>query len=1194
MCAAWLYGCSSDKDVGDGSTVGASSDTCEPGNLPPYAEITSHSDGDYVEDGSTESFEAFVGDPDDELETLTVNWYVDGELVCEDAPVSSDGRTQCDIPVTGDASVIRIEVTDPDGYRDEDVVVVRDLGDGTPANTPPECEITDPPTGSSGELGDTVVFAGMVSDAEDAATELSIRWVSDGLGEFGSDPADESGAVNASTDELTAGSHIIGLYVTDSAGANCVDWVAYVVESDEETDNPPVVVITSPDEGDSFKDGETIEFEALVSDVEDAEDALDIVWESDIDGVLSTDGADSDGSVGFSTDDLSPGEHTITITVTDSDGNSTTDTVVIVITENAGPSDPEVEIVPDPAYTNDDLFAVLTTPAIDPDGDPLVYTYTWTVDGAAYTSGESTSIPSGATVKGQEWCVTVVATDGAETSGSDTDCLVVQNTPPSIESVSIDPPDAGASDGLTCSYAGFFDADGDPDESRYAWTVNGVYVGSGATLSSGFNGGDTITCTVTPNDGEDDGEPKSATIVVDNSAPTLFGVTLGPDPAYTDDTMLCTPGSTTDPDGTTSFDYAFRWEVNGVEVSGAFGDTLASSVHVKHDIIQCFVTPSDGSDSGAEVGSNLVEIQNTPPTAPVIRIEPSAPEEEDDLVCVIDAESFDLDGDPISYTFSWTVDAAAFGAASSTTLSGDTVQASYTSGGERWVCTVTPFDGEDTGPSDSAGVTIEEQCPPIGGYGTDGALSVEGDGSVPLDYARVTGDNPAGDARLTVDDASGLAAGDELFVQTTRGALDDCLSSGAGEWAVVEIASIAGSVLSLKDPLMYAINTSDGSRHQAVRIPHFSEVNLAAGAVLSAPSFDGTTGGVLVFRAQSLNLGAGSWIDMDSAGFRGGSASSGYGEHQGGRNAADVGGGGDGGADCGSVGCTGGAGGSGDGGAGGGSAGRQTAVASGPGGGGGGGGAGQGFGGSGGWGATQGGDGGGISYPYASSAGGAGGGPSALSFAECTDTDAERLLFGNGGQLGASGGCADGGPGGESLGGGCSDGGAGEAGGGIVIVLADSLTGASGARITADGGAGGDGGAGVDAPGMSGSGGGGGGDGGEGAHGGRILIAVDDWAEGSGSIDAHALGGNAGDGGSGGGGASLLGAVMDATLPGTSGADGGSATGGSGGGGQAGLDGADGQVMVWGSWFTTAGFDYTPDPAFAMEFYGGVECFVEL
>ena len=34
-------------------------------------------------------------------------------------------------------------------------------------------------------------------------------------------------------------------------------------------------------------------------------------------------------------------------------------------------------------------------------------------------------------------------------------------------------------------------------------------------------------------------------------------------------------------------------------------------------------------------------------------------------------------------------------------------------------------------------------------------------------------------------------------------------------------------------------------------------------------------------------------------------------------------------------------------------------------------------------------------------AGGGGGGPSAASFGVCEDTDAERLLFGNGGQLGA-------------------------------------------------------------------------------------------------------------------------------------------------------------------------------------------------
>ena len=88
--------------------------------------------------------------------------------------------------------------------------------------------------------------------------------------------------------------------------------------------------------------------------------------------------------------------------------------------------------------------------------------------------------------------------------------------------------------------------------------------------------------------------------------------------------MVCTPGGTTDADGTTSFSYVFRWAIDGVTVEGETGSTLASTFHVKHEVIQCFVTPSDGLVYGAEVGSNLVEIQNTPPTAPVVSIAPSS------------------------------------------------------------------------------------------------------------------------------------------------------------------------------------------------------------------------------------------------------------------------------------------------------------------------------------------------------------------------------------------------------------------------------------------------------------------------------------------------------------------------------------------------------------------------------------------
>ena len=1191
-----LSACDSSKDISDEIADGivSGSDTCAPGNMPPFAYITSHDDGAVVLDGETETYKALVGDPDDDLSDLTVNWYVDGELVCEDAPVDADGQTECDITAAGPNSVIRVEVTDPDGYTDEDVVLVVDPGDGTPANTPPTCEITAPPTGSSGNLGETVELRGVVGDAEDAPEDLTVSWASDTLGVLGTSVADSAGAVELDTDLLSVGSHILILSVTDTAGATCVDFVGYEVQTDGESDNPPVVVITSPGDEDTYKEGEPIDFGAVVSDVEDEEEDLVVVWESDIDGVLSTEGADGEGEVGFSTDGLSPGEHIITVTVTDSDGNTTTDAVVIVVTENAGPSDPDVEIVPNPPYTNNDLYAVLVTEAVDPDGDPVTHSFSWTLDGVAYTDVSGRTIPSSATVKGQTWCVTVTASDGTTSSGSDTDCVVVQNTPPSIERVEIAPDTPTAGDPLTCAYFGFEDLDGDADVSRYSWSINGVYAGSGSTLTEGYVLGDLVTCTVTPSDGEDDGEPKSATVVIGNTAPVLASVTLGPDPAYTDDRMVCTPGSTTDADGAAGYAYSFRWEIDGVTVPGETDATLASSLHVKHQIVQCFATPSDGLVFGDEVGSNLVEIQNTPPTAPEIHIEPVAPDETDDLICVIDELSFDLDDDVVTYAFSWTVDGAPFSGATSTLRAGDTIPSEHTSGGETWICTVVPFDGEDVGPSDSAGVTIEDQCPPIGGYGTDGTVTLASGEvrSLSYDVALVTGNHTVGSSSFTVDDASGFTTGDELLVVMVRGDDDDCLDSGAGLWSVVNVASIDGERLHLRDPLDQDLLTAGGMSHQVIRIPHFESVTLGASARLTAPAFDGTVGGVLIFRAQDVVLGNLASIDMDAKGFRGGDVSLGFGEHQGGRAPIWEGVGGDGGYRCTTADCVGGPGADGDGGAGGGSGGGVAFAADGSAGGGGGGGAGSAVtgGGYGGVGATVGGAGATVMTPTFGGAGGGGGGPSAESQAACDDTDAERLTLGNGGQAGASGGCSGLSPaGGDSLGGGCGDGGPGGRGGGIVVLLADTLSGAAGASISADGASGGVGGDGADAPASSLHGGGGGGDGGEGAHGGRVVIVADYWGAGADLLDATASGGAGGRGGYGGSGSGTSRAA-----PGTDGEPGYGSSGGGGGAGQSGPTGEAGQVHVWGSWMSTATFPHRADPVYAMDFYGGAECFLEL
>ncbi|MGB0639001.1 MAG: hypothetical protein ACPGTU_06705 [Myxococcota bacterium] len=1187
-----LSACESDKPVVEGGTV---SDTgCEPANAAPYAYITSHSDGDVVPAGETEVFTGIVGDSDNELSELTVNWYVDGELVCADAAVDADGRTECDIPVTGENSVIRIEVVDPDGSVDEDVVVVKDLGDAPPENTPPTCEITAPPSGSDGDLDELVQFEGLVGDAEDAPEDLIVNWGSDTLGLLGSSTADADGNVSLDTDILTAGSHIIALQVTDSWGASCVDWISYDVQTEGETDTPPVVVITSPDDDDGFKAGESIEFEAIVNDVEDDADELTIVWESDIDGELSTDSASEDGTVDFSTDGLSEGEHVITITVTDSDGNTTTDTVVIVITSNAGPTAPDVEIVPDPAYTNNSLYAVLTAEASDPDGDAITYTYTWYVDGVFYTEGATTSVPAAATSKGQEWRVVVVASDGASSSDPVEDTVVIQNTPPSIESVSISPDSAAAGEPLSCAYAGFFDLDGDDDESRISWAVNGVYAGSGSTLTTGFGSGDTVSCTVTPNDGEDDGASLTDTITIDNTAPVLASVVLTPDPAYTDNTMVCTPGAVTDADGGTSFSYAYRWELNGVTVSGATSSTLAASRHVKHDDVQCFVTPSDADASGDEVGSNIVEISNTPPTAPEIHVEPSAPEEDDDLVCVIDVESTDLDGDSISYSFAWTVDGTPFTGAGSTVRPGDTISQEDTVAGESWVCTVTPNDGEEDGPSDSAGVTIEEQCGPLGGDGFDGEWVAEsGVTSMSMLMTTVVGDNPDGIAELRVADGSLFTPGDELFVMATKGPDSDCLASGAGIWQVAKIAEIDGDLLYLRDPLLYSVDTSSGQEHQVIRVAEYSEVRVESGATMTGPAFNGSTGGVLIFRTQMLTLDSGSSISMDGRGYRGASSGASSAESHQGRIGIAGGAGGSGGAGCVGSGCVGGAGSDGTGdGAGGGSGGGNSTIAVGDSGGGGGGGMGA-TGGEAGAGWTTGGM-GGANLSGLVTGGGGGGGAAYIGADDCADSDAERLLFGHGGTAGASGGCSDGGAGGEADGGGgCDAGASAGSGGGIIVILADEIVASSGSLVSADGVAGGDGGDGEHGA-AGGNAGGGGGDGGVGSGGGRIVFVADIWGAGADLMDAHATPGAGGSGGEGGNGSCLDGLVVPGGMPDADGVDAPDECAGSGGGGATGASGADGQVHVFGSWSTTATFSYLPDPVYAIDFYGGVDCFIEM
>ncbi len=401
----------------------------------------------------------------------------------------------------------------------------------------------------------------------------------------------------------------ISVEVRDPANGVATDAVTLDVLPQREGYGSPSVEIVAPDDGTTASQGEPTVWEGQVSDPQDDATDIGLEWSSSIDGVFSTAGPDTSGTALFVYGELSPGPHVVTLKATDTDGNFTTD--VITHTINGVPIAPVVSIMPDPPSSAEDLQATIDVDSVDPDDDPVSYTFEWMKNGVPQVDQTGAQVLAAATARGDIW-----------------------------------------------------------------------------------------TVRVTPNDGVASGPFGEAEVTVVNTAPAVQSVTLTPDPAYTDDIVTAT-FSVFDADDDPLI-YSWDWQVNGVS-QYVSGDSLDGLAHFdKHDLVQVFVTAHDGSDDSAPLGSNVLTIANSAPTEPVVSIAPVGPIEQiDDLICSVDAPSTDLDGDPITYEFSWEVDGIEYPDIGdvgpySTLWPDDSASAADTHDGERWVVTVIALDDDLT------------------------------------------------------------------------------------------------------------------------------------------------------------------------------------------------------------------------------------------------------------------------------------------------------------------------------------------------------------------------------------------------------------------------------------------------------------------------------------------------------------------
>lgn len=605
--------------------------------LPPEVEIISPvASGLYYNDHPV-ALSALISDFEDDPTDLAYLWSsdVDGDLTPSE-PADSNGNIESELLLSEGPHTLTLMVTDTDDMSTSAQVEIT-VG---PANIIPMCSITSPEANGFFNPGDEIVFTGTATDDNIPNTNISIEWTSDLDGLLNGAPPSELGELSFSTLDLSSGVHSVSLLVSDEVSATCEASTTLTLS------DAPVVVINSPLDSSVFNYGDVIDFSATVSDTEDTPESIMVTWESDIDGILTSSNPDSSGELSFNFDTLLYGMHSISATATDSTDVSTTVSVSIRI--NTPPTVPTVELTPEPATTIDDLV-VLASGSQDIDGDAFTYTYEWYLNGVVDPTQISDTLPSSATASGEEWTSRVTPNDGYIDGAYVEASIIISNTSPVADSITIDPSTNVFNDSIvTCSAIG-----SDVDQSitaSYLWTINNVdFIGNTLDLSTTTAmPEDTVVCKATFVDDDGLSAEIESEITLANRAPIVTDVIIDNQSPLTNSTLTCT-GTVEDPDNETPTE-SVSWQVSSVQIASGPTIDLDNSMLNVGDTLDCIIT---ATDSYSESGQNnaFVLIGNQDPSIDTIDISPVDPLISDTLICSVSGS--DPDNDSTSFTFSW-------------------------------------------------------------------------------------------------------------------------------------------------------------------------------------------------------------------------------------------------------------------------------------------------------------------------------------------------------------------------------------------------------------------------------------------------------------------------------------------------------------------------------------------------------------
>ncbi len=729
-------------------------------------------------------FAAIVSDEEDDASNLMVTWTsnLDEELTELNGNANESGEKYGEAILSSGVHTLEIIVEDTTGkstLSQKDIVV-------HPPNQSPICEILTL-TDGVGVFGEAMVFDAQVLDEDVIDDVVNIQWASDKDGILDEQTIATDQQISFVTSGLSIDTHEITLSATDGLGASCTQSIYITIGT------VPTVNIISPAPNQIYNEGDSITFEGSVLDGEDPSQEITIDWTVNGNSVFAG-SADTSGQTAFTTDTLPFGDHTVFLTATDTIGLM--GSAQVDFTVNSLPTAPTILLAPSEAFTTSDLIVSIVTDATDPDGDPLQYLYSWSVNGTVIPTLTGDTVPSSDTQQGEVWTVEVQAFDGFAAGPSVSSNLTIQNSTPTFTSaVSISATGTQVGDTWTCNATG-----SDPDDGSisptYSWQdTSGNTLGYGETLvltAQNSEPTEDIHCIASLNDELGLSVSDSSFLTVTNTPPEITSISIDQSDVFTDD-IISVSVVYSDADEGNDTSLLLDWYVtdaSGVEnlVQSGQDDTLDGTLYFdKDNTLRVEATVSDTYTS-SNLSSAPLTVLNTPPAITTLSITPDpAYADYDELTCTVVAE--DADGDAFTFAFTWSNTSGQSYSSNASSSAISILDASVLTP-EEWTCSVSIEDGDDTTINAST-ITVEPSACDGVSCGPDGTCNNFGSSYTCTCREGFEGNN----CELDIDECA-VNNGD------CTGTRSDCINTMGGHYCID-----ASTVLAFPEPNNVAAET---------------------------------------------------------------------------------------------------------------------------------------------------------------------------------------------------------------------------------------------------------------------------------------------------------------------------------------------------------------------------------------------------